>query len=551
MSTVWNPSALPGHAAMETQKTREVSKYPKWEGVTLAGLLLAVSLVLGFQLLFRYHILYGDALSRVLNGMYTVLRPGFHLAAVGFLWNPLPALLAIPLAEFRLVWPPIMEYGYASNIISACFAAVGVYHMNRLLWRFGFARTARILWCLLYVANPLMLLYGANGMTDGMMCAIAVATIDNLTGYMKTDRLTDLVKAGSWLAAEFMTRYESVPIGFGIGLGLAIMVYKRDKIWARAEAMALMFWFPVICAGVTWMLLNWMIMGSPLYFANSRYSNSVQISSGHYNTPAVVAARHNIVVSLSEVVHFTLLFWPYMIVAGIVLVLSFFRHNDRIGLPILLGSLGAPALQAFLLYTHRSADWDRFFIYYIPFGLMLSAYLVSQIPSAWRGAAALTSVLLLVSADITTLQTLRSPVWGNGDNWAVNKIYGSQGSAVSNAALNTWSAIQNSANTGRFINAHPNLKVIISSFTSYGVIPFIKNPNQIVITSDTNFKAVLLNPRGRVNAFLVSPFNAFTKASDIITATYPTMWQGGVSWTRLIRQFPDGSRLYAVLPDAP
>ena len=34
----------------------------------------------------------GDALSRVANGYYTLFSRDPHLAAVGFVWNPLPSL---------------------------------------------------------------------------------------------------------------------------------------------------------------------------------------------------------------------------------------------------------------------------------------------------------------------------------------------------------------------------------------------------------------------------------------------------------------------------
>lgn len=527
----------------------DIRDYPRWEGRILGLLVFMISLTIGYLLVFKYHVVYGDAMSRALSGLYTVLRPQFHLAAAGFLWNPLPSLLSIPFAAVRSIWPPLMQYGFAANIISAGFSAVGVYHMNRLLWRFGFGRTARVLWYVLYMANPMMLLYGGNGMTDGMMSAVVVACGDNLVGYLKSGTVLELVKSATWLAAGFMVRYESVPIGAGIGLGLAIVVFRRERSWAKAESAAITFWFPVVCAGFSWIFLNWMIMKNPLYFASSRYSNTVQLSSGLYNTPAVIAARHNLGVSLSQVLRFTGLFWPFVPAALAVLVMQLRRRADPIGLPLLLGSLGAPLLQVILLYSHRSADWARFFIYYIPFGFMLCGYLASLVGPSARRWIPLVLCLVLSSADVVTLTTMRSPVWGNGDNWAVSEI--ATGRVDPGGPQNIWPAIVAGARIANYFNSRPDLKILISSFTSYAVIPYINDPHRIIFTADPNFKAVLLNPRGRVNAILAPPVNSFTKASDAITGTYPTLWSGGVPWTRLIKEFPGGDRLYAVLPSAP
>ncbi len=555
MSTVWSRSAIPVNAAIETNETREVASYPKWEGRILALFVLALSLFVGYQLVFHYHIVYGDAMSRALSGLYTVFRPSFHLAAVGFLWNPLPSLLSIPLALFRSLWPPITEYGFAANIISSCFAAVGVYHLNRILWRFGLGRTARVLWCLLYIANPMLLLYGGNGMTDGMMVAICVACADNVIGYLQTEELNRLIIAAVWLAAGFMVRYESVPIGAAMGVGLAFSVYRTNRNWRKAEAMLVTFWFPVVAAGITWILLNWIIMHNPLYFASSRYSNTVQLTSGSYNTPAVMAAKHHLSVALSQVIHFSILFWPYIPAALVVLALQFRRKEHSVGLPILLGSLGAPLLQLIMLYGHRSADWARFFIYYIPFGFMLCGYLMSAIPLKWRQWSAAGACGLLLSADVVTFSTLQNPVWGHGDHWVVSNVshnieFGnSTKQAVQGVGI--WPTIMAGKEVANYMAAHPKMRVLISSFTSYAVIPLIHNPAQIVFTADPNFKAVLENPRGRVSAILAPPVNNLTKASDAITRTYPSLWSGGIPWTKFIKQFPGGDRLYAVLPTAP
>ena len=42
-------------------------------------------------------LVFPDAMSRVANGYYVLFSRDPHLAAIGFVWNPLPSLAAIPL----------------------------------------------------------------------------------------------------------------------------------------------------------------------------------------------------------------------------------------------------------------------------------------------------------------------------------------------------------------------------------------------------------------------------------------------------------------------
>src|SRR3954447_15479957 len=57
--------------------------------VVFFGLSLAVAAVL----VLRYYRIPADAMSRVANGSYVYRGADPHLAAVGFVWNPLPSLL--------------------------------------------------------------------------------------------------------------------------------------------------------------------------------------------------------------------------------------------------------------------------------------------------------------------------------------------------------------------------------------------------------------------------------------------------------------------------
>jgi len=74
------------------KEERKQVTYQNREGLILAGIVFCVSIFCGYELLFRYHVIYGDALSRVLTGLYMIWGGHFHLAAMSFYWSPLISL---------------------------------------------------------------------------------------------------------------------------------------------------------------------------------------------------------------------------------------------------------------------------------------------------------------------------------------------------------------------------------------------------------------------------------------------------------------------------
>ncbi|MHB9004890.1 MAG: hypothetical protein ACYC6C_12680, partial [Coriobacteriia bacterium] len=166
--------------------------------------------------------------------------------------------------------------------------------------------------------------------------------------------------------------------------------------------------------------------------------------------------------------------------------------------------------------------------------------------------AAVLTCVVFSSADYVTWTALRSPIWGNGEQQVISAIQGG-GSATSGAnhLQNDFASLQYGIDIANFINAHPHLQVLLSSFSSWAAFPHIKNQGQVIFSNQSDFKAALLNPRGRVNAILTVPVTKYSQTTDEITVAYPTMWGGGVPWAKLVHQFPNGYRLYAVLPSAP
>ncbi len=523
--------------------SRRQSPEGRKESLLLASLIGIICLVLGFIIVFKFQYIAGDALSRVLSGFDVVWRGQFHLAAIGLLWNPLPSLISIPFAMIRNIWPPLVTLGFTGNIVTAFFAALGVYHMNQLLRQLGITTIIRVTMVLAFALNPLMLMYGSNGMTDGMLANVLVPCVAAVYRYSTTRHPMHIVAAGTWLALGFMIRYEAVPIAVFMGFGLYIALLLSGSTRKEAEATALALWTPIVMAGIVWIILNWMIMKNPLYFLLSSYGNAKQLSTGAYNTLWITANIHNAGHTLMQVAEWTINFWPFIPVFLITLF-GYLRNLKNIfPLPLLAASLGAPALQFLLLYLNKSADWQRFFIYYIPFGMIMLAYILSRIRIQYRVLAGAVTVIMVLSSCVVSFGATNSPQWGHGDISLVRRLLKWDTSYVNPMIIGN-------EQIGNYISQRPGMKILISQWDNNYTLPFISNPSRVVTTSDTDYEGILENPRGRVDYFLVAPPSSLIKLGKLYKA-WPNMWSGGLLWTRLYHEFPDGSKIYEVLPDAP
>jgi hypothetical protein len=168
------------------------------------------------------HSIIGDAWSRVANAYYVLYSRDPHLAAIGFVWNPLPSLAVIPLLPLKTVWPDMVATGFAGSIISALCMAAAVWEIHGIAADWHVRRSARLLVTLLFAFNPMTLYYGANGMSEAMFIVTLVVVVRYLARWAATGQTLPLVVAGLGLAAAYMTRYEAVVAAAG-ALGVVVL----------------------------------------------------------------------------------------------------------------------------------------------------------------------------------------------------------------------------------------------------------------------------------------------------------------------------------------
>jgi uncharacterized short protein YbdD (DUF466 family) len=520
------------------------------ERLLLALAVFVADLAFAFYLSYGIQLFEGDAVSRVAEAYYVFFSGDPHLGAIGMVWNPLPSVFVLPLVFAKFIAPSLVTRGIVADVVTAVFGGIGAAQLCSILETFGFQKAWRLTLAALYAANPLILLYGANGMSDIILMSSYLGALNGLVRYVNGRSLRALASAGFWLAIGFGDRYEAVPFAAFVGIGLVLGLAGR-RSWKEIGAALILLETPIVYAGATWIYFNWLIMKDPLYFFNSPYGNAAQTATGAGVNHALVIARHSVLGTLSYAGHFLLLFWP----AGLGLLAALWwsgtRRRDPIA-PVLVGALvGSVTLEVGLTYVGLLAEWERYFMAYIPLGFVLAAFGASKVAAryprhshAHRWAAPVLALVLL-AGNVGTSMALRVPTLGHPDGQVWQHALDDQPMTGSDLTYHV-------SHIAQYINAHPHLIVLMDTYTTYEIVMQVKNPHQLVITSDEDFAAVLHNPRGRVSAFLV-PRPTGADKQDAINRQYPRLWAGHVKWTRLMVAFHDGAqyRLYLIEPNAP
>jgi hypothetical protein len=521
---------------------------------TLLSLLaFVVNCAAAVYLVFDIHYYAGDAISRVANAYYVLFSRNPHLGAIGFIWNPLPSLLELPLVTLHPWFGSVVTKGLAGSLISAGLGSVGTYHLARILQNMSLPKSWRIILTLCFSLNPLIVLYGANGMSDIMWVACMLGTYSGLFDYLQSGSLRRLVAAGIWLAMGLGMRYEAVPFGLLVIIAL-ILGQWGTKHLSHIQGSAILLGAPIVFAGGVWIYFNWIIMKNPLYFLNSSYGNLAQTATGAYMTSAMIKAHHHILSAILYIVRFGLLYWPIYPGFLVTLWYSFGKKRDPRALILIAGTIGAELLELFFSYEGHLGQWDRYFLEFIPNGILLGSFAAHKIFSArqsWsktrRVWAGIFLMVLFISGSMFTAKTLQVSYLGHPDGQILNAVF--QGQSLKNTGNNPFYGDQRLI---QYINHHPHLSILADTFIDWPIIIRSQHLNQFTITSDYNFSSVLHNPKGRIAAFLV-PEPIKVAQLDAINRAWPGLWAGHVTWTRLIRAFPGGNnyRLYAILPSAP
>jgi 4-amino-4-deoxy-L-arabinose transferase-like glycosyltransferase len=533
------------------------------EAAVIAGASLGLYLAVGALLVFVFKSIEGDAWSRVGSAYYMLYSRDPHLAAIGFVWNPLPSLAVLPLLPFKGLWPALVEQGFAGNIVSALCMAGAVYQVRASLREMGVSRAASVILTVLFALHPMIVLYGANGMSEAMFLFFALTAVRYLTRWVRVQESPALVHAGIALALLYLTRYEAIAVAAGAVFVVVIVSYVRGRADRRqggttAIADALILVVPFASAVALWALASWIIVGDPFESFSSVYgytsqlkflAEDIQAATGQGTTAAVdYAARQILGIA------------PVVAMVGAGFILALVRRSPHALVPIvLLGASLSFSIWAFL--TGRSYGNLRYYIVVLPLVTLAAGAMLARVHSASYGMAQLRrsanllitgTTLALVALGLPSgLATMDDSKLGRGTSDKVSLFLGS---ADARLPTDSWqgehSAARELAGYLDGLALSPG-SVLVDVAFGFPVVLQSRQPDVFVITPDRDFPAVIADPAAfGVRYLMVPPAFGYGQA-DAIERSHPGMYDTGAGMADLVKQFGSGDvsstwRLYQV-----
>lgn len=540
------PSALrrarivaPVSAIARLQVSRDV--------VVTSWLVFVLNLGMAWVVVFRLNIFVTDAMSRALHAWQVFFANDPKLTSIGFIWAPLPTLLQLPLVLF----PPLRFNGLSGNLVTAFMGAFTAAGVLVTLESLGVSRRTRLMLVALFALNPMMLFYAGNGMSEMTSTAFTVWSIAFLVRWANSGwHFFWLIMSSFSLGLACLSRYDSL---IQAALMVLVVPYLRGEERLRPserQALTLAYIAPIGAAFGLWILMNWLIMGDPIYFARGDYSNAAQIGYQMALLPEIARMAGNPVAIAGFLGRQISLLFPLFTLSLAVLALYALRapRERRLAVTLVVLALTFPAFQALNFFAAQSAAFLRYFILAIPFGVMLVGALLALAPRGLRHVATALTLLLVIASNISTGVTMyTSTEWGQWNDIVIRDV-------LNGTSENTWAVERQIAD---YLTAnHVGRDILVDDFQGYRIVFFTGRPEWFVATGDQDFDATLRDPVGRVRYMLVSS-TKLEGALNKVNIVYPTLYERGAPWARLEQDWSSGDpmgstwRLYRILDTPP
>lgn len=538
-----NPAVSEARAPGRGWPIVRVGALPGWLIVFIATAL--PYLALGWYLTTILAVFDGDAVSRTAQAAYVILGRDPHLAAIGFVWNPLPSLVQIPLVA---VLHPVGQVLLAGPIQSAlCMAGAAA-----LFWQFigdyRVGTAARVAFLLIFATNPMILLYAANGMSEAMFLFFLIGMVRAFARWAKDGQPLNLVWAALMMAGAFGVRYEALPVAAaGAAAVTLVLLTARGRRWAKIEATLLVFLTPFCYAVALWIFFNWLIVGDPFYFQLSVYSNNAQtalfVSTMNYLSAAVGSPLRSFAYVASR---FIGLFPAFALVAFGTIGLACARRSWALLGPLAI-FLAVPAFHVYAIYSGASWGWLRFFISGIPGAILLASPLIEAVRALpVRRALEWGLVAAFLASSVFGFGLMRDPEYGRQEQYFLGRL------ADRTYAVPEFRSNNEAQAVAAWIERElPGQRILLDTVHGYGVWLYAAHPEQFIIISDRDYAAILTEPRGRADYLLVP--SPQVNAADSINARYPTLYAQGLPGMTLVNDFGGevGWRLFRIEPPTP
>jgi hypothetical protein len=537
------------------------------EGFVVFLLALGAYFVVAWLLDMKYHSFAPDAVSRMANGFYVLYSRDPHLAAIGFVWEPLQSVADIVFLLGNHVWPALAHNDMAGSLASAVGMAGAVYQMCAALREWGVSRAPRLILTAFFAVNPMILLYGGNGMSEGIYLFTLVAATRYLLRWLHRGDLRSLAYAAIMLGVSYLSRNEAVAATLLGSVVVAAVTYRRvagrRPVRTRAALSdVVIFAAPPVTALAGWAIASFVITGQFFQQLSSIYGTSEQLS-----LEKTVTLHFRVLYEVHSMDALAPVLPIVIVVAGLVAIR---RGDPRVLAPLaILG--GALGFDMFGYLDNAIQGALRYFIVSIPLLVMLVGSLVAAVqttrtpqpdlrhgtrtpPRRGRMLGALVGVAIIlvamVPATATTVAGMFNPNVGIQETELLDFIV--HPTRTNLPYQNNYGHIL--AMDEYFTSLHlPDGDIVVDNFPECvpPILTTISQPKLFVIPNDQDFERILADPI-TFHAHYILEADPVSFPNTAINIEYPGLWRTGSGFTKMVHQIPSRAacpafRLFRVL----
>jgi hypothetical protein len=520
---------------------RSAAPRRRFVAAALFAALSAFYFAIGTVLVLRYNLFDPDSPSRVANAGYAVMSRQPHLSAIGFVWNPLPSLVQIPLMGLSHWWPALKTHGLAGVVQSSMFMAAAAVMVRRIALDRGLGRVWVWVAVACFALHPAVVVYGASGMSEAAQMFCVLWAVRYLLLWVDSDWPGHLAWAGIALGVGYLARYELVPAACGVGLFVAAVAWLRSSTGRFSNALlsVAIVEFPILMCVAVWAVTGWVVSDQLFATVSSQYGNESQVSAAaSHGGPQGLAASADWVVIAARLLGMQ----PFVLVAvgGAIALALLHKRFDPLVPIAAIGPMVAFAMYG--QYSSLTFGWFRFYLMAVP--LVLCIAVACWRPGQWRPSrwrmptlparlgAALLSLSIVVGFPVTVLAS-SDPRIGNQQLQFGLMALLREGDAGSEGQWYRRLLVTDRVLADYFDRRNlPDGSILMDSFATWGVWLESEHPRQFVITSDYDFRAALNRPWDFGVRYIVTVNPRLTDA-DAVNRRYPTMWADGAGIGRL------------------
>jgi hypothetical protein len=276
------------HAAQSDSGRSMVRRLTSEGGAVFVGSFVLYFIV-AWLLDLKYKSFIPDAVSREANGFYVLYSRDPHLAAVGFVWQPLQSMADTFFLLGNHLWPALSHNDMAGSLVSALAMAGTAYQIMAALREWGVSRIPRLVLVACFALNPMMVLYGGNGMSEGLYMFTLVAATRYLLRWIRGTDLRSLAYSAIFLGLSYLTRNEAAAAAAAAGVLVALISFSRadgrtSLRVKQAAADVVIIAAPPFIAFAGWAIASYVIVGQFFAQLSSIYGNSAQVATQQHLT---------------------------------------------------------------------------------------------------------------------------------------------------------------------------------------------------------------------------------------------------------------------------